>query len=66
MSWLSSKLNLDDDKELLKKINHIITLAPSPAVRKFQKKFIAALTAKGVSLEDADTVWCVLLDVLGA
>jgi type VI protein secretion system component VasF len=66
MSWLSCKLGLDKNKELRDRINAALKMATNSEVRKLQSKFMSALTAKGVSLEDADTAWYVLLDVLDA
>jgi len=66
MSWLSKKLGLDKNKELRDRINAALKMATNSEVRKLQSKFMSALTAKGVSLEDADTAWYVLLDVLDA
>jgi type VI protein secretion system component VasF len=66
MSWLSWKLGLDKNKELRDRINAALKMATNSEVRKLQSKFMSALTAKGVSLEDADTAWYVLLDVLDA
>lgn len=66
MSWLSWKLGLDKNKELRDRLNAALRLASTSEVRKLQKRFMDVLTAKGVSAEDADTAWYVLLDVLGA
>lgn len=66
MSWISKKLGLDKNKELRDRINAALKMATNSEVRKLQSKFMSALTAKGVSLEDADTAWYVLMDVLGA
>ena len=66
MSWLSKKLGLDKNKELRDRINAALKMATNSEVRKLQSKFMSALTAKGVSLEDADTAWYVLMDVLDA
>ena len=66
MSWISKKLGLDKNKELRDRINAALKMATNSEVRKLQSKFMSALTAKGVSLEDADTAWYVLMDVLDA
>lgn len=66
MSWLSSKLGLDKNKELRDRINAALKIATNSEIRKLQTKFMQALTAKGISAEDADTAWYVLLDVIGA
>ena len=66
MSWLSKKLGLDKNKDLLGRINIALRLATAGEIRKLQAKFMNALGKKGVSLEDAETCWNVLLDVLEA